>query len=426
MRGGAIILAALGLAVWPAQAGATWGAPQTIVDPLIATSDPFLGADSAGEAFLAVGPDPAFSPSLSGVWISTRPPGSSSTFGAPVQISPTGGSGFQFGVAANGYAVAAWIDAGVVQVSERMPGGSFGAAKNLGAAPSARLGFQPELNVAPDGTAIVGWTRHRRVRVAVRPPGGEFSGSFVLRRRAYLGGVGAGRNGVVAAAYAETRRRHGDLQVKRWIIGERPGKAHRVRGTAQGFTEGFDLTAEGRAIAITGVDPRPGRPYLAASIERSNGSFPKAKRISAYAYYNEAAAMAVGDQGGAMLLWRRTVHKPGIAAAVLVPGARRFGRPLRVSGTQPDQSLLKVDMGGDGRAIAAWESAFHGTTVLNSAFFSAASGWSPTEAIPANPGPVDARIGVAMQDDGTAFAAWREFGEKGLLGGGLFVAAHSP
>jgi hypothetical protein len=413
-----VALVALALVIWPAQAMATWGSPQTIFGSHEATGDPFIGTDTAGETFVAVGPEPGFRGQLSGVWVSMRPPGASSTFGPPIPIAPAGGNWLQFEVAADGDAVAAWDHGGFIEVSERRAGGPFSAPRPLG------RGNRPELSVGPDGTAIIGWTRHRRIHIALRSPGGEFSHAFLLRRRAALHGVGAGRGGVVAAAWRKLGRRPGDLTVNRWLIGQRPGRAHRIRGTAEGGTEAFELTSDGVAIAINHFNPRPGPPYLTASIQRTNGRFPKPRKISSFSLFNEVAALAIGAQGGAILIWHTLRSKGAIKAALLAPGARRFARRRRISGKGPAQ-VLTVAMAPGGGAIAAWE-ALSGGTFLNSAVYSPETGWSLPERLPAVLGPVIARFAVTMQDNGSALAAWREFGSAGTLGGGLFTAVRPP
>jgi hypothetical protein len=170
------------IAVASRAAGGSFGAPATVTDPIASDELSLVTAvlDDAGDALVAwdEGDD-----RRSRIRAMLRPAGGA--FGAPVVLSAPGERPFtlEAGLGAGGEPIVAWSDyrtatrLGVEDPVRASIG--FGPAQTIGTVPAAG---NPALAVAPDGRALIVLPRRDAIAVSERPPGGAFGAPVVVAK----------------------------------------------------------------------------------------------------------------------------------------------------------------------------------------------------------------------------------------------------
>jgi hypothetical protein len=234
-----------------------------------------------------------------------RDPGGA--FGVPVALgrAPEINGAHDVAVTSHGDAVVAWIqEAGErrrIAVARRAPGAPFGAVQGL--TPWSTQGDYILVPLAaaldPDGRATVAWARHRTlnrlgedaysVRAAVAPAGGTFGPAQILSRSSRA----IGRIDLVAAAGGAALLAHDSDRVLRL----------------------FERTAGARGF---GPPRQLGVPDAANLAEEAS-----------------EPALALRDDGAAVVAWRQGTEVPAVRALTRVAGAA-FGADREVAPGRPE------------------------------------------------------------------------------------------
>ena len=289
-----------------------------------------------------------------------RPPGGS--FGAPVDLSVTGGSAFspQISTAPDGTATAVWHrydgSNNIIQAATRPPGGSFGAPVNLSA--TGQPANFPQISTAPDGTATVVWSStvggKNIIRAATRAPGGSF-------------GVPVDLSGT----------------------GELAGE-QQITTAPDGTT-----TAIWRRNSIIQASTRP-----------PDGAFGAPVDLSAIGESANGPQIAAAPDGTATAVWFGPVGSDFVIQAVTRPPGGAFGTPVDISAAGQDAYFPKIATAPDGTATAVWYRNDGSNDIIQAATRPPGGSFGATVDLSAN-GQSASQPQITTAPDGTATAVWR-------------------
>ena len=259
----------------------------------------------------------------------TRRPGG--TFGKPVDLGVAGptsdGSLPQIAVARDGTTTVVWnrvtvtpgspaMEAGSVQASTRLPGGTFGAAVDV--AVGGQMSNLPSIAVAPDGTTTV-VLMNAAVQAVTRRPGGAFGAAVDLSAR----GAGVDYPSIAVAPDGTT--------TVVWAIA---GPGFVLYDNEQYYVQASTRPPGGRFGGPVNLTPRDER-----------------------AYY---PALAVGGDGGTIVTWKVPTFSSAFGEDTYVVRARTrrpeggFGRPIDLSANRWRGEIPQSVIARDGTATVAW------------------------------------------------------------------------
>jgi hypothetical protein len=307
----------------------------------------------------------------------------SGAWSAPADVTRSQASRFSVAVNARGDEVFVWQvtrgvspapryrEQNVIRARVRFRTGRFGRAHTIRLSAG---GILPDVAIAADGTAIAVWTEvvrgHYRIMASVRRPGRQlFARRRQIGRTAKLLGalpkIGIDRKGnaVVVWRHGDTfqwsYRRRGHrfgaprsirfLATERRLVVDRRGNAHLVlaRPQVQRRVRGRLVTTEQAGVFL--ATRRPGH------------GFGRRQRVSPVGAPASQPELAVGADGTAAVVWRRSStggsesHPGPIQAAVRAPG-ERFGQVQTVTAAGvavANRPRVVVTPGGE--AVAAWQ-----------------------------------------------------------------------
>lgn len=347
-----------------------------------------LAVNAAGDAVVAWSRNAG--PGLQVVQARVRPSGG--TFGPAEDLGPTIGCAFvgivgpepQVAIDGDGDVTVAWLARAangnqVIAAAQRPAGGGFGTPVNLSDDARGARG-DLALDVAADGGAIAAWSRSDgtrfRVQAAIRPAGGAFAPATELStasQNADGPAVAIADGGALAAAWNQETAGSGSVR--------------RVHATVR------------PAGAANFVAPQPLSPAESSAIETRAG---------------------IERSGGAIVAWRRPAGQRTLAeAATLTPqGAATGGVDVLNEPGEDARSALALAVTPGGRALAGYVGCAAGGTCAVKAADGRRGAPFQTPAVVSPPVEPDARIALALGEDGDAAVAVA----KRLTAGRLLVA----
>jgi PKD domain-containing protein len=255
-------------------------------------------------------------------------------------------SGTRVGMAEDGEAVAAWSNAGNIDVAFAPPGGAFGSGSILVAAPQLL-----DLDVASNGAAIATFETGNAVNVSYRPPGGSF------------------------------------------------GTAEPVSATSVDFNE-VSTVIDATGDALIGWARSDGTSYVPeARFRPASGPLEPTVQVLGAGVNPSQLRLAMNDDGDAAAIWFGASDY--VARARYRPAGGSWGAVAPLSGGDVVGAEVAVDDAGN--VLALWSRVPGGTAVTEWSFGPSGGSFSPAATFPGGLGAVP---DVEFWPGGDALAVW--------------------
>jgi hypothetical protein len=399
-----------------AASNARWSAPSAI-ETSTANQDSLLPDINMGSDGTAAAGWRRFNGTNWIVQGAVRSPGSK--WGAVSDLSAAGQDAFDpaTGVAADGTVVAVWrrFDGANWRIESRVKpsGGNWGSVSLLSTLGADAL--QPALAVSSNGTAVAAWRQfdglNWRIRTSVRPPGGSWSSPSLLSvglQNAEDPGIAVGSDGTAIAIWRRYTGSYWRVEANVRPPGGPWGFASILSTSTNAYQPRIDIGAGGRAVAVwrrhDGTNSR-----IEAIQRPPGGPWGSVSTLSAAGQNADGPDVGVAADGTAIASWRRSDGTGYVAqASILSPGGT-WGAASSLSDSGVDPGGARVDVGDDGNAIVIWrrmDSAL-GVHRAEAAVRPSQGSWDSTSKL-STVGYAANNVRIALDGNGRAVAIWQE------------------
>ena len=266
----------------------------------------------------------------------------------------------QIAAGSDGTATAVWqrYDGSnyIIQAATRPPGGSFAPTVDISVA--GEDAYYPQVAVGPDGTATAVWERYDGsnyiIQAATRPPGGSF-GTPVNLSGGVNSQVAVGPDGTATAVWERDDGSNTIIQAATRPPGGPFADPNQLSVAGRSaFSPQIAVGPDGTATAVWRRSDGTNQ-IIQAATRPPGGSFAEAVQLSVAGEDADDPQVAVGPDGTATAVWERYDGSNTIIQAATRPPGGSFGTPVDLSAIGENADLPRIATGPDGTATAVWE-----------------------------------------------------------------------
>jgi PKD repeat protein len=341
------------------------------------------------------------------------------SFGTPVEVSDPGQDAVRTSVArASDETIVAWAsDDGVVRTAIGPAGRPFGDPQTISPPGGVPVGLRLAASAA--GEAIAIWKHGTNILGALRPAGGDFASHFMLDSdpTADSPSVAVAPSGDLTIVWTRSDGRHRIVRSAARIAGDFVAGDDAVSEPgANASTPVVAVDASNDAVAAwdrpVGSDRR-----VQAALRLPGGRFDTPIDLSPSGVDGSVSALAMNPAGDAVVTWTpESTLDPFLATTR--PAGGSFGEPVAISASG-EIAEAKVAIDDEGSAVAIWRESEGATERVRAAVLDVAAPRLSGVSIPAT-GVVGAPVsfGAAAFDVWSPFALAWTFGDGGSATGG--------